>query len=165
MSRHGDWLLPRYQPRTRSSRSNSISLATELVTRTSSGLQRTLSLEPQTVAEFYQRIQTMLRGLGIAVDINEMPNELPDPIPFSKDYDHHAYDAAAAHAFWRVLIQMDRILKRFRSAFIGKASPVHFFWEASILPSRAFLGVPRRLIPAVSRDFPTPSCAKRIHMK
>jgi uncharacterized protein DUF5996 len=112
----------------------------QLLARTSSGLQRALSLEPQPVAEFYEHIMTLLRGLGIAVDIHEMPNELPDPIPFSRDHTHRSYDAAAAHAFWRVLIQADRILKRFRSSFIGKTSPVHFFWGSFDLAVTRFSG-------------------------
>ncbi len=111
-----------------------------LLTRTSSGLQMILSLQPQSVAEFYERVQAMLHGLGIAVDIHELPNELPDPIPFSKDRSHCSYDAAAAHAFWRVLIQADRILKRFRSGFIGKNSPVHFFWGSFDLAVTRFSG-------------------------
>jgi hypothetical protein len=112
----------------------------QLLTRTSTGLQRTFALEPQTVAEFYERVETMLGGLGITVDIHQMPNELPDPIPFSKDRTHRSYDAAAAHAFWRVLIQGDRILKRFRTSFIGKASPVHFFWGSFDLAATRFSG-------------------------
>ena len=111
-----------------------------LVTRTSSGRQQVLSLAPQSVAEFYQRVHAMLRGLEITVDIHEMPNELPDPIPFSKDQSHRSYDAAAAHAFWRALIQADRILKRFRSGFIGKSSPVHFFWGSFDLAVTRFSG-------------------------
>jgi hypothetical protein len=112
----------------------------QLLTRTSTGLQRALALGPQAVAEFYGRVETMLSGLGIAVDIHQMPNELPDPIPFSKDRTHRSYDAAAAHAFWRVLIQADRILKRFRTSFIGKASPVHFFWGSFDLAATRFSG-------------------------
>ncbi len=111
-----------------------------LLARTSSGLKRVLPLEPQSVAEFYQRVRGMLQELGIAVDIHEMPSELANAIPFSKDHSHSAYDAAAAHAFWRVLIQADRILKRFRTAFIGKSSPVHFFWGSFDLAVTRFSG-------------------------
>lgn len=111
-----------------------------LLTRTSSGLQRALSLKPQSVAEFYERVRAMLRELSIAVEIHEMPNELANAIPFSRDHSHCSYDATAAHAFWRVLIQADRIFKRFRSGFIGKSSPVHFFWGSFDLAVTRFSG-------------------------
>src|SRR6185437_16199595 len=79
--------------------------------------------------------------------INEVPNEIPNPIPFSRDYEHHSYDAAAAHAFWRVLIQADRLFKYFRSGFLGKASPVHFFWGSFDLATTRFSGRPAPLHP------------------
>lgn len=111
-----------------------------LVVRTSSGAQRVLALQPQSVADFYHQLMDVLRGLGIAVTINEMPNEVPDPTPFSKDRFHHSYDAGAAHAFWRVLIQADRLFKHFRSGFLGKVSPVHFFWGSFDLAVTRFSG-------------------------
>jgi Family of unknown function (DUF5996) len=70
----------------------------------------------------------ILNGTGVDVAINKMPNEIPDPIGFSQDRIHSAYDAAAAHRFWRALVNADRVFKLFRSSFLGKASPVHFFW-------------------------------------
>jgi hypothetical protein len=81
-----------------------------------------------------------LNGLGVAVRIGKMPNEVPDPIPFDQDRSHHAYDAGAAHAFWRVLIQVSRTFKLFRSGFLGKASPVHFFWGSFDLAVTRFSG-------------------------
>lgn len=117
------------------------------VVRLSCGKERVLALEPQSVSAFYQRIMSLLDEFGIAVAINETPNEVPDPIPFSKDYIHHSYDAGAAHAFWRVLIQADRLLKHFRSGFIGKASPVHFFWGSFDLAATRFSGRPAPLHP------------------
>lgn len=99
-----------------------------------------LPLEPQSVAHFYQRVMGLLDELGIAITINERPNEVPDPIPFSKDYGHESYDTGAAHAFWRVLIQVDRLLKYFRSGFLGKVSPVHFFWSSFDLAVTRFSG-------------------------
>jgi hypothetical protein len=99
-----------------------------IVARTSRGDTRELPLEPQTVADFYHRLIDLLNAIGIAVVIHEMPNEVPNPIRFSEDLTHAAYDAAAAHRFWRALVQVDRIFKLFRSGFLGKASPVHFFW-------------------------------------
>lgn len=111
-----------------------------LLVRTSRGAERVLTLQPQSVADFHQQLMDLLRGLGIAVTINEMPNELPDPIPFSKDRVHHSYDASAAHAFWRTLIQADRVFKHFRSGFLGKVSPVHFFWGSFDLAVTRFSG-------------------------
>ena len=72
-----------------------------------------------------------------------MPNEVPNPIRFSQDRTHAAYDAAAAHRFWRVLVQADRVFKLFRSGFLGKASPVHFFWGSFDLAVTRFSGRPR----------------------
>jgi hypothetical protein len=118
-----------------------------LALRTSSGAQRALALEPRSVADFYHQVMDLLHGLDIAVTINEMPNEVPDPIVFSKDISHHSYDAGAAHAFWRVLIEVDRVFKRFRSGFLGKASPVHFFWGSFDLAVTRFSGRPAPLHP------------------
>jgi hypothetical protein len=117
-------------------------IAHRLVVRASSGAERALALESKSVADFYHQVMDLLRGLGIAVAIHEMPNELPDPIAFSKDHSHHSYDASAAHAFWRVLIQADRVFKHFRSGFLGKASPVHFFWGSFDLAVTRFSGRP-----------------------
>ncbi|MQA64419.1 MAG: hypothetical protein GEU76_00720 [Alphaproteobacteria bacterium] len=111
-----------------------------LVAHTSRGEERTLPLEPQTVADFHLRVIDLLNGIGIAVAIHEMPNEVANPIPFSRDRTHAAYDAAAAHRFWRALVQVDRIFKLFRSGFMGKASPVHFFWGSFDLAVTRFSG-------------------------
>ena len=106
----------------------------------SRGDKASLPLEPQTVADFYRRTITLLNGLGVAVTINEMPNEVPNPIRFSQDRSHGSYDAAAAHRFWRALLQADRIFKLFRTGFLGKASPVHFFWGSFDLAVTRFSG-------------------------
>jgi Family of unknown function (DUF5996) len=111
-----------------------------LVARTSLGEERTLPLEPQSVAEFYRRVIDLLRGIGVAITINEMPNEVPNPIRFSNDRTHASYDAEAAHSFWRALFQVDRVFKLFRSGFLGKASPVHFFWGSFDLAVTRFSG-------------------------
>jgi hypothetical protein len=111
-----------------------------LVAHTSRGEERTLPLKPQTVADFHLRVIDLLNGIGIAVAIHEMPNEVANPIPFSRDRTHAAYDAAAAHRFWRALVQIDRIFKLFRSGFMGKASPVHFFWGSFDLAVTRFSG-------------------------
>ena len=111
-----------------------------LVARSSSGGERSLPLEPRTVAEFHHRLIDMLNGMGVAVVINEMPNEVPNPIRFSQDRTHAAYDPAAAYCFWRALIQVDRVFKLFRTGFLGKASPVHFFWGSFDLAVTRFSG-------------------------
>lgn len=111
-----------------------------LVARTSRGEERMLALEPQTVADFYRGTMQLLKDIGIAVTIDEMPNEVPNPIRFSEDRTHAAYDAAAAHRFWRVLVQVDRVFKLFRTGFLGKASPVHFFWGSFDLAVTRFSG-------------------------
>jgi hypothetical protein len=81
------------------------------------------------------------------VKINEMPNEVSNPIRFSHDQTHAAYDPAAAHRFWRALVQVDRIFKLFRSGFLGKASPVHFFWGSFDLAVTRFSGRPAPIHP------------------
>ena len=111
-----------------------------LLARTSRGEERALPLEPQTVADFYGRVINLLTGIGVVVAIYEMPNEVPNPIRFSQDRIHSDYDAAAAQRFWRTLVQVDRIFKLFRTGFLGKASPVHFFWGGFDLAVTRFSG-------------------------
>jgi Family of unknown function (DUF5996) len=111
-----------------------------LMARTSRGAQRFLSLRAQPVADFYRATIDLLDSIGVAVAIKQTPNEVPDPIRFSEDRIHAAYDAAAAHRFWRALVQADRIFKLFRSGFLGKASPVHFFWGSFDLAVTRFSG-------------------------
>jgi len=82
----------------------------------------------------------LLSAVGVSVSINELPCEVPDPIRFSEDHTHAAYDAAAAHRFWRALVQIDRVFKLFRSGFLGKVSPVHFFWGSFDLAVTRFSG-------------------------
>jgi len=100
----------------------------QLFIETSSGSTRMLTLKPQTVAEFYGSVMAALRDLGVDVEIWTKPQELPDPIPFEQDTVHKSYDRDAAHRFWRILVWVDSVLKEFRAGFIGKVSPVHFFW-------------------------------------
>src|SRR5277367_950113 len=111
-----------------------------LAVRTSRGAERSLPLRPQPVADFYRATIDLLGGMGIAVRINETPNEIPNPIRFSEDRTHASYDAAAAHRFWRALVQADLVFKLFRSGFLGKASPVHFFWGSFDLAATRFSG-------------------------
>jgi len=113
-----------------------------LAVRTSAGAERALPLKPQPVADFYREVVDLLTGLDIAVAITETPNEIPNPIRFSEDRVHAAYDAAAVHRFWRALVRADCVFKLFRSGFIGKASPVHFFWGSFDLAVTRFSGRP-----------------------
>lgn len=115
-------------------------IAHRLICRTSEGRQCELALEPRSVADFHDRLLELLADLGVAVRIHGMPNEVPDPIPFARDESHKSYDADAAHRFWRALVQVDRVFKLFRSGFIGKASPVHFFWGSFDLAVTRFSG-------------------------
>jgi hypothetical protein len=117
-------------------------VAHRLNVRTSRGAEQFLPLKAQSVADFYHATLDLLNGVGVSVAIKETPNEVPNPIPFSRDRIHAAYDAAAAHRFWRALVQADRIFKLFRSGFIGKASPVHFFWGSFDLAVTRFSGRP-----------------------
>jgi len=108
--------------------------------RTSSGEERELPLQPQSVADFYSRLLAILNDIGVKVAINEMPNEVPDPIRFSEDRVHASYDRDAAQRFWQALVQVDRVFKLFRSGFLGKSSPVHFFWGSFDLAVTRFSG-------------------------
>jgi hypothetical protein len=107
---------------------------------TSGGEQRKLRLTAQSVAAFYDAMMTTLADLGIDVTIDDMPNELPDPIRFGEDHSHAAYDPDDAHRFWQVLRQTDRVFAQFRTAFLGKSSPVHFFWGSFDLAVTRFSG-------------------------
>src|SRR5271166_1522568 len=100
----------------------------KLVFETSSGSLRSLALKPKTVAEFYGECMAALREFGIPVKIWPMPVEIPEPIRFEQDHVHAAYDAEAVHRFWRILVWVDDVFKEFRAGFLGKVSPVHFFW-------------------------------------
>jgi Family of unknown function (DUF5996) len=114
----------------------------ELRVRSSDGGRRGVALEPMPVAEFYARTMTALGELGIEAPISSRPNELDPAIPFAEDHEHASYDAEAAHLFWRQLLQADRVMGEFRSHFVGKISPVHFFWGAMDLACTRFSGRP-----------------------
>lgn len=111
-----------------------------LIVQTSEGPDLGFALEPMSVATFYRRFMAELQAAGIDVAINVTPSEVPAPIPFPDDEVHDAYDAAAVHRFWRVLVQADRVFKLFRTGFLGKASPVHFFWGSFDLAVTRFSG-------------------------
>lgn len=111
-----------------------------LVGRTSSGAQSSVALAPRTVADFYASVMEMLAELGVSVTIDTLPSEIAKPIRFPDDTVHGAYDGEAAHRFWHVLVQAHRVLSLFRTGFIGKASPVHFFWGSFDLAVTRFSG-------------------------
>jgi hypothetical protein len=112
----------------------------QLVLETSDGLVRALPLEPRSVAEFYQEFMELLRSAEIEVKIWRMPVEIPDPIAFDKDRVHASYDRASVEKFWRILLSVDTVLNQFRATFIGKSSPVHFFWGSFDLAVTRFSG-------------------------
>jgi uncharacterized protein DUF5996 len=99
-----------------------------LLIGTSDGDVKRLPLAAMSVADFHDRLMAGLAELQIGVRIHGRPNEIPDPIPFRDDRQHAAYDPDYAQRFWRVLLQADRVFKQFRTGFLGKVSPVHFFW-------------------------------------
>ena len=108
--------------------------------RTSDGQFRQLMLKPMTVAEFYADVLVALRELGIDVCINEMPNEIPGAVPFPDDRAHASYDRDFAQKFWRVLLSSHEVFSHFRTGFLGKVSPVHFFWGSFDLAVTRFSG-------------------------
>jgi hypothetical protein len=108
--------------------------------RTSDGHYRQVMLRPMTVAEFYAEVMAALDQLGIDVAINTTPNEIADAVPFPEDTTHAAYDADYANRFWRVLLATSDVFTHFRTAFLGKVSPVHFFWGSFDLAVTRFSG-------------------------
>ena len=114
--------------------------ADKLVIRTSDPKTASVALAPRSVADFYREVMSALRSLDIEVKIWTMPMEVPDPIPFDRDTVHASYDADAARRLWRILLSVDDVFKTFRSRFIGKSSPVHFFWGSFDLAVTRFSG-------------------------
>jgi len=108
--------------------------------RTSEGTTKALPLIPRSVAAFYRECMACLHALGIEVTINTLPNEVPNPIRFDEDEVHASYDPVYASRFWRILVQTDTIMRRYRSPFLGKSSPVHFFWGSFDLALTVFSG-------------------------
>lgn len=111
-----------------------------LVIRTSDAPDRRIALRPMAVAEFHRRVLDELAGLAIEVRFSDLPSEVADPIRFSHDAVHASYDARAVHAFWRALVRSTRVLRLFRTSFLGKCSPVHFFWGSFDLAVTRFSG-------------------------
>ncbi|HEX9575503.1 MAG TPA: DUF5996 family protein [Myxococcales bacterium] len=111
-----------------------------LAVRTGDGAHRTMPLAPRSVADFHREYRSLLRSLDLDVRIWPVPVEMPDAVPFAKDVAHASYDADAAHRCFRALAQADRVLKEFRGRFLGKCSPVHFWWGGFDLSCTRFSG-------------------------
>ena len=112
----------------------------QLALHTAAGNEDLLPLAPRSVAEFYGEFMKMMRAAGIEVKIWRMPVEIPNPIPFDDDVVHAAYDRGAVERFWRILLSAQYAFQVFRSRFIGKCSPVHFFWGSFDLAVTRFSG-------------------------
>lgn len=108
--------------------------------RTSSGEDRAIALKPKSVAAFYRELFATLRGLGIETQINPKPQEVANPIPFDQDETHSSYDSEYANRLWRILVSTEQVFQEFRAKFIGKCSPVHFFWGSFDLCCTRFNG-------------------------
>ena len=108
--------------------------------QTSEGALNAILMKPQSVADFYQELMDALRAMGIAVKIWPMPVEIPNPIRFDQDRVHASYDPGYANQFWRVLVSANAVFKEFRGQFLGKSSPVHFFWGSFDLAVTRFSG-------------------------
>ncbi|HEX3430661.1 MAG TPA: DUF5996 family protein [Rhizomicrobium sp.] len=119
--------------------------------RAADGRSQSLALRPMTVGDFYKSYLDALAGLGIAVEISGTPNEVIEAIPFAEDRSHGSYDPVYANRFWRVLLRSHAVFSDFRSSFLGKASPVHFFWGSFDLAVTRFSG---RRAPLHSGGFP-----------
>lgn len=112
----------------------------KLVLETNEGRVVTIDLQPMSVADFYETFMAALGELGVVVKIWTMPCEIQDPTPFEQDRVHASYDPEAVQKFWRILVWVDDVLKEFRSGFVGKVSPVHFFWGSFDLAVTRFSG-------------------------
>lgn len=118
-----------------------------LLIEVSDGARRSVGLRPKSVATFYSEVMEALGELGIEIRISDMPNEIVDPIRFGDDSTHASYQPEFAHRFWQVLRNSDRVLNLFRTRFLGKCSPVHFFWGSFDLAVTRFSGKPAPLHP------------------
>jgi Family of unknown function (DUF5996) len=131
-------------------------IAHRLVVTTSDGTAESLPLRPLAVADFYGEVIELLKALELDIRVWTMPVEIANPVPFEQDRAHAAYDPDFANRFWRVLVQAHRVLTAFRGRFLGKASPVHFFWGSFDLAVTRFSG--RRAPPHPS----VPNIADRV---
>lgn len=112
----------------------------QLIGAASDGQRRALPLEPMSVAAFHERFRALVDELGVSINFDGTPNEVPEPIPFTENTAPGAYDADSVHRFWLALLQVDRVFKLFRTGFLGKVSPVHLFWGSFDLAVTRFSG-------------------------
>jgi hypothetical protein len=125
--------------------------------QTTDGRERTIPLRPRSVADFYAATMAALAELDVTVNVFPRPTEIADATPFPEDLRHSSYDPDAVQRFWRALVQMDRVMRTFRDRFVGKASPVHFFWGAPDLAVTRFSGRTAPLHPGG-----VPNCPDRV---
>lgn len=117
-------------------------VAHELHLRLGSGQAAVMKLEPRTVADFYEEYLGCLASLGVEVKIDPIPCEQPHPIRFDLDTEHKSYDAEYVHRFWQVLVETEKVFRQFGTNFLGKVSPIHFFWGSFDLAVTRFSGRP-----------------------
>jgi Family of unknown function (DUF5996) len=118
--------------------------------RLGTGAEKLMKLKPQTVADFYRDYMECLDSLGVSVKINPMPVEVANPIRFDLDTEHKSYDPEYAHCFWQVLVNAEKVFREWGTGFLGKVSPVHFFWGSFDLAVTRFSG--RRAPPRPGAD-------------
>ena len=126
----------------------------ELVIETADGARQALPLVPKSVADFYAEVMGTLDRMQLPVRIWSTPVEIPAPIPFERDTVHHSYDPELANRFWRIVVEVHRVFTTFRSGYVGKSSPAHFFWGSFDLAVTRFSGrlAPPREGPAFMRE-------------
>ncbi len=119
----------------------------ELTIDVTDGRRAAMKLEPMSVATFHQRFLSLLEGLGAPTDIHHFPNEVPEPVPFRDQTNPGAYDPEAAADYWRALVAVDTVFKKFRTGFLGKVSPAHLFWGSGDFAVTRFSGRPAPVHP------------------
>jgi len=129
-------------------------LADILELRTTRGDRRTVALAPRSVSSFHAEVLEALAEVGLPVRVHPQPSEIPDSIPFHEDTAERAYEPAHARALWRALLQTERVMTRFRAEYVGKSSPVHFFWGSFDLALTRFSGRPAPPHPGGLPHFP-----------
>jgi hypothetical protein len=112
----------------------------KLLVRIDDGATSAMALVPRTVADFYREYTALLESLGVHARIWPVPSEMPDILPFTQDHQHRSYDADYAARCWQILSESNRVFQQFRGRFLGKCSPVHFFWGAFDLACTRFSG-------------------------
>ena len=125
-----------------------------LLVDSNDGRRTSVHLKPRSVSDFYEGVTAAMAELDFSFNINRLPSEIADAIPFDEDTTHETYDAGYAAQFWQALVQVDRVFKEFRARFIGKSSPVHFFWGSFDLAVTRFSGAEAPPHPGGVPNFP-----------